>query len=127
MSPTRCVEAGQPIRPGSTKIAESSGWILHSNIEGPDIELDESLRSLLDKMGPCAESLCELEREGYSIVWRCVVATNDLEHDIELDRATLQRLVALPGVLRLDVYDDARLWENKPGDSVKAYEGRGRR
>ena len=111
MPPTRCVEAGEPIRPGSTKIAESSGWNLHSDTEGPDVELDESLRSLLDKIEPCAEALCELEGEGYLVVWRCVVATNDLEHDIELDRATLRRLVALPGVLRLDVYDDGGLWE----------------
>ena len=61
ISPTRCVEPGEPIRPGCTKIAESSGWILHSDIEGPDVELDESLRSLLDKVERCAKALCELE------------------------------------------------------------------
>ena len=88
MSPTRCVEAGEPIRPGSTKTAESSGWILHSDTEGPDVELDESLRNLLDKIEPRAEALSELEGESSLVVWRCVVATNDLEHDIELDRST---------------------------------------
>ena len=41
------------------------------------MELDESLRILLDEIEPRAEALCELEGEGYFVVWRCVVATND--------------------------------------------------
>ncbi len=35
MSPTRYVEAGEPIRPGATKIAETSGWILHATPRVP--------------------------------------------------------------------------------------------
>lgn len=88
---------------GSNEDCRNLGMDPSCDTEGPDVELDESLRNLLDKIEPCTEALCELEGEGYSVVWRCVVATNDLEHDIELDRATLRRLVALPGVLRLDV------------------------
>jgi uncharacterized protein DUF4279 len=113
VSPTRSVEVGEPVRPRSLKIAGNSGWVLDSDTKGPGVELDESLCGLLDKIEPHAQSLSQLEGEGYFVVWRCVVATNDLEHDIELDRATLRRLVALPGVLRLDVYDDGSLWEEQ--------------
>ena len=79
--------------------------------------MKESLRSLLDKIEPAATALHQPESEGYFVVWRGVVATNGLEHDIELDRATLRRLVALPGVLRLDVYDDGSLLEDPPQKS----------
>jgi hypothetical protein len=109
VAPTRCAEAGDPVRPGSSKIAENSRWFLDSDEEGSGVEVCDSLRTLLDLIEPKAQSLWQLDNEGYFVVWRCVAATNDLEHDIEIDRETLLRLVALPGVLRLDVYDDGSL------------------
>jgi len=111
LAPTRYAEAGDPVRRGSSKIAENSGWILHSHVEGPGVEVDDSLGALLDLIEPKAHTLWQLEGEGYFVVWRCVAATNDLEHAIEIDRGNLRRLVDLPGVLRLDVYDDGSLME----------------
>jgi Domain of unknown function (DUF4279) len=84
------------------------------------VELEDSIRSLLDKIEPSAAALRQLEEGGYIVVWRCVVATNDLEHDIELDFATLRRLVALPGTLRLDVYDDGSLPNDSSEETDKA-------
>jgi hypothetical protein len=37
--------------------------------------------------------------------WPCIVGSHGLEHAVELDRHTLQRLLALPGDLWLDVYE----------------------
>jgi hypothetical protein len=40
---------------------------------------------------------------GYTANWFCFIASHVTEHAAELDRQTLQRLLALPGDLWLDV------------------------
>lgn len=114
IAPTSCVESGEPVRPRASKLAENSIWRLGSDTQGESVELEDALCRLLDKIEPKADALRQLEDEGYYVSWRCVVATHDLEHDIELEFATLRRLVALPGRLLLDVYDDGTLSENPP-------------
>lgn len=42
-------------------------------------------------------------RAGYDANWFCYIASHATEHAAELDRKTLQRILALPGDLWLDV------------------------
>jgi hypothetical protein len=44
--------------------------------------------------------------EGYQANWFCYLASHATEHAAELDRQLLQRLLALPGNLWLDVSGD---------------------
>jgi hypothetical protein len=44
--------------------------------------------------------------DGYQANWFCHIASNAPEHAAELDHETLQRLLALPGDLWLDVCGD---------------------
>lgn len=50
--------------------------------------------------------LWELVRAGYGANWFCYIASHATEHAAELDRQTLQRLLALPGDIWLDVCGD---------------------
>jgi hypothetical protein len=51
-------------------------------------------------------ALRQLIHEGYEANWFCSIASHATEHAAELDRLTLQRLLALPGDLWLDVCGD---------------------
>jgi hypothetical protein len=79
----------------------------------PGVELAESLRTLLDRVEHLVDELWKLEGEGYWVNWRCCAETLNVEkhsvveHDIELDRHTLQRLLTFPGDLWLDVWEEA--------------------
>jgi hypothetical protein len=105
--PSRMHEAGEPVSSRSAGRRESSIWLLYSS---PDIEtgteLGEQLGRLLDRLEPVGAALWELVGEGYEADWYCWVASHATEHAVILDRATLHRLLALPGDLWLDVCGD---------------------
>ena len=107
IQPTRALEAGDRVGrgPGATRAA--SAWLLSS---GPVIEagteLAEQLRRLLAVLEPVTAQLWDLARAGYEANWFCYIASHDTEHAAELDRRTMQRLLALPGDLWLDVCGD---------------------
>jgi hypothetical protein len=107
IQPTRALEAGDRVgrRPGATR--DSSAWLLTSS---PGIEagtgLAGQLHRLLAVLEPVAVPLWDLVRDGYEANWFCYIASHATEHAVELDRQTLQRLLALPGDLWLDVTGD---------------------
>ncbi|MFC5382166.1 DUF4279 domain-containing protein [Aquipuribacter nitratireducens] len=71
-----------------------------------DVELTVQLHRVMDRLEPVAEALWEFVRAGHEANWFCYVGSHSLEHAVELDRGTLQRLLTLPGELWLDVYPD---------------------
>jgi hypothetical protein len=79
-----------------------------------ELELAEPLRKLLDRVEHVTAKLWELEEPGYQVNWRCCAETLNVdrhrivEHDIELDRDTLQKLLTFPGDLWLDVWEEAQ-------------------
>jgi hypothetical protein len=107
IQPTRALEAGDPVSSRSARTRDSSAWLLSS---GPgiedDTELTEHLHRLLATIEPVTDLLWELVHEGYEANWFCYIASHATEHAAELDRPTLQRLLALPGDLWLDVCGD---------------------
>jgi hypothetical protein len=107
MSPSKALEAGTRVSRRSAALRDSSRWLLNSS---PRIELgtelDEQLRRLLNLLEPVTGAIWELVHEGYEADWYCWVASHATEHAAILDRATLQRLLALPGDLWLDVSGD---------------------
>jgi hypothetical protein len=107
VQPSEAAEAGTPIGPRTPALRQESIWLLTS-AEGPeaDVELVDQLRRLLDVLEPVADRLWELVEGGYWANWFCYLGSHATEHAVELDRATLQRLLALPGDLWLDVYED---------------------
>lgn len=108
VQPTQAFEAGMPVSPRSAHIRDSSLWLLNSS---PQIEahteVAEHLLRLLAVLEPVAEALWELVNTGYAANWYCWVASHATEHAAELDRATLQRVLALPGDIWLDVCGDS--------------------
>jgi hypothetical protein len=107
IQPTRALEAGDRVgrRPNATR--DSSAWLLTSS---PGIEtgteLAGQLHRLLAVLEPVTAPLWDLVRAGYEANWLCRVASHATEHAAELDRQTMQRLLALPGDLWLDVCGD---------------------
>jgi len=105
--PTRAVEAGDRVgrRPDATR--DTSAWLLSSGagIEEGN-ELAPQLHRLLAVLEPVTAQLWDLARAGYEANWFCYIASHATEHAAELDRHTLQRLLALPGDLWLDVCGD---------------------
>ena len=107
IQPTRAHEAGDPVSSRSAKVRDSSAWLLTSSagIEA-GTELSEHLHRLLAILEPVSALVWELVQEGYEANWFCYIASHATEHAAELDRTTLQRLLALPGDLWLDVCGD---------------------
>ena len=107
IQPTRALEAGDRVgrRPGTTR--DSSAWLLASGsgIEA-GTELAGQLHRVLAVLEPVTDALWDLVRAGYEANWFCYIASHATEHAAELDRQTLQRLLALPGDLWLDVCGD---------------------
>lgn len=105
---TRTVEAGSPISPRIPgRVRTHSAWILKSAPEPEeDVRLPEMLDRLLDRLEPVTTTLWELEQEGYEANWLGLMDVRDGENATELPRSLLQRLIALPGDLWLDVYRD---------------------
>jgi hypothetical protein len=65
------------------------------------------LHWLLTRLEPVTAELWNLVRAGYEANWLCHIASHATEHAAELDRQTMQRLLDLPGDLRLDVCGDS--------------------
>jgi hypothetical protein len=107
IQPTRTFEAGDRVSSRSARTRDSSIWLLSSS-PGTEAstELTEHLHRLLATFEPVIAPLWELAHEGYDANWLCQIASHAGEHAAELDRATLQRLLALPFDLWLDVSGD---------------------
>jgi hypothetical protein len=107
IQPTRAFEPGDPVSSRSSNTRDRSLWLLSSS---PGIqagtELAEHLYRLLAILEPATALLWELAQVGYDANWFCYIASNAAEHAAELDRQTLQRILALPGDLWLDVCGD---------------------
>jgi hypothetical protein len=104
----RAFEADTPAaRRTAPRARGYSLWLISSSPQiEPDVELGEHLRRLLAILEPVTTSLWELAHAGYEANWYCFAASHAAEHAIELDRPILQRLLALPGDLWLDVCGD---------------------
>lgn len=105
--PSKAEEAGAPASRRSAARREASLWLLNSSgcVE-TGTEVGEQLGRLLDQLEPVSAAIWELVREGYEADWYCWVASHATEHAAILGRATLQRVLALPGDLWLDVCGD---------------------
>jgi len=107
IQPTSAHEAGEPVSRRSTAIRDNALWLLRAS---PRIqtanEQGEHLHRLLAVLEPQAAVLWELVEAGYQANWFCYIASHATEHAAELDRRTLQRLLALPGDLWLDISGD---------------------
>jgi hypothetical protein len=68
------------------------------------------LERLLDRLEPVTQLLWALEHDGYWANWLCLLDVEDGEAATEIHRSTLQRLLALPGDLWLDVYSDTETY-----------------
>jgi hypothetical protein len=88
-------------RPGGTRRSGLQIWGGRAAETG--IELGEQLHRLLAILEPVTEALWELVHAGYDANWFCYIASHATEHAAELDRQTMQRILALPGDLWLDV------------------------
>jgi len=107
IQPTRAFEKGDPVSSRSASTHGSSLWLLSSSPEIEDgTELTEHLHRLLATLEPVTAPLWELAHEGCEASWYCWIASHATEHAAELDRPTLQRLLALPGDLWLDACGD---------------------
>lgn len=107
IEPTATGEIGDTIgRRSSARRAESL-WLLSS---GPGIEdgveLAEQLRRLLETLEPVTSALWELTDAGYEANWYCWVESHAMEHATVIDRQLMQRLLALPGDVWIDVAGD---------------------
>ncbi|MCE0540692.1 DUF4279 domain-containing protein [Kineosporia rhizophila] len=109
LTPTSSSEAGSVISSRTPeRKRQHSVWILSSDsdeLQG-EVRLSKMLERLLAQLEPVAATLWELEREGYEATWFAMLDVKDGENATELHRSILQRLVALPGDLWLDVYRD---------------------
>jgi hypothetical protein len=102
--PSRAFEVGDRISRRSQATSDSSAWLLTSSPGVEDgAELAGHLHRLLDDLEPVTAQLWDLVHAGYKANWFCYIASHAAEHAAELDRQTLQRLLALPGDLWLDV------------------------
>jgi hypothetical protein len=103
ITPTSALEAGE--RPGPrSPVRDVSGWWLDSAPRAKEgVELAGHLHRLLNVLEPAAAELGRLVDDGYWANWFCHVESHAAEHAVELDRATLTRLLRLPGDLWLDV------------------------
>ena len=101
--PSRAFEAGDRISRRSQATRDLSAWLLTSSPGIEDgTELAGHLHRLLD-LEPVTAQLRDLIHAGYKANWFCYIASHATEHAAGLDRPTLQRLLALPGDLWLDV------------------------
>jgi len=107
IQPSRALEAGDPVSSRSARTRDFSTWLLRSSTGTEDgTELTEHLHRLLAALEPATAPLWELVHEGYEANWFCYIGSHATEHAAELDRPTLQRVLALPGDLWLDVCGD---------------------
>jgi Domain of unknown function (DUF4279) len=106
LQPSQVFEAGTSTR-RSPHTRDYSLWLLSASGEiERDVDLGEQLGRLLAVLEPVSGPLWDLVGAGYEANWYCWVASHAAEHAVKLDRAVLQRLLALPGDLWLDVCGD---------------------
>jgi hypothetical protein len=105
LEPTKACEAGDPRSRRTLSAHSSSSWQLSTEVED-DMELDAQLRQLLTILEPRAAELWHVVERGYTANWFCYVGSQAAEHAVVLDRELMTRLLALPGDLWLDVYED---------------------
>jgi hypothetical protein len=115
LEPTRTGEAGGRVGRRSTVRRTESLWLISSasGIED-EVELGEQLGRLLAVLGPVAGELWELADAGYQANWYCWVESHATEHALEIERMLMQRLLALPGDLWLDVCGDGEDQDLEP-------------
>ncbi len=107
IAPTSVSEVGEVVGPRGPRLRTRGLWMLSSSTHPEmDVELDASLRLLLDRLEPAAEQLWALAHEGYTMTWWCYLGSHAAEHAAQLDRLTLTRLLSVPGELWLDVYPE---------------------
>jgi Domain of unknown function (DUF4279) len=106
ISPTSSHEIGDQVgHLGGTRT--QSMWTLRSAASPQDkVELADQLRRLLTVLEPVTASLWDLVAGGYMANWFCYLGSGSTEHDAELDRDVLHRLLALPGDLWIDAYPE---------------------
>jgi Domain of unknown function (DUF4279) len=108
IQPTHALEAGDQVGHRTASTRETSAWLLGSAARPEDgTELAAQLHRLLTVLEPVTTHLWDLARAGYEANWFCYIASHVTEHAAELDRQTMQRLLALPGDLWLDVCGDS--------------------
>ena len=108
LQPATAFEADTPVsRRRAPRTRGYSLWLISSSphVE-PDVEIGVHLRRLLSILEPVTVRLWELADAGYEANWYCFAASHATEHAMALDRSILQRLLALPGDLWLDVCGD---------------------
>ena len=82
-------------------------WSLSSGVGPVDgIELQDQFERVLDDLHPLRDRLWKLADAGYTMDWFCYVGSHAAERAVELPRDLMQRLLDLPGVVFLDIYDD---------------------
>ncbi|MBX9246399.1 hypothetical protein ICW40_16515 [Actinotalea ferrariae] len=83
-------------------------WSVCSSASGvaEEVELQEALGRVLDRLEPHAAELWRLVDDGYWANWSCYVGSHATEHTVEMGRPLMGRILQLPGDLWLDVYDD---------------------
>jgi hypothetical protein len=116
VQPTRAGEEGDRVGRRSTARRTESLWLICSapGIE-EGVELGEQLGRLLAVLEPVSGALWELADAGYEANWYCWVESHATEHAVEIDRQLMQRLLALPGDLWLDVSGDEEDEDLQPG------------
>jgi hypothetical protein len=107
IQPTLIGEAGTRVGHRSPAVRANAVWGVSS---GPgiddDVELADQLDRLLVLLEPHTAVLWQLVESGYEANWFCYVASHGAEHAVEIERHLMQRLLALPGDLWLDVCGD---------------------
>jgi hypothetical protein len=115
LQPTEAFEADTPVTRRSSVTRDFSMWILTSS---PGIESGTELATHLDRLltilEPVTQPLWDLIHTGYQANWFCYIASHATEHAAELDRRLLERLLALPGDLWIDVAGDDTDREDTP-------------
>jgi len=107
IKPTRAFEAGHPVGRHPAATRQRSLWLLTSSpgVEAGS-EIADHLHRLLAVLEPATAAVWELARAGYDANWLWCIGSHPTEHAAELDRQTMQRVLALPGDLWLDVHGD---------------------
>jgi hypothetical protein len=107
VQPTLIGEVGTRVGRRSRVVRAGAVWGVSSGAGiDDDVELADQLDRLLGLLEPHTAALWQLVESGYEANWFCYVASHATEHAVEIERHLMQRLLALPGDLWLDVCGD---------------------
>ncbi|AZI56889.1 DUF4279 domain-containing protein [Nakamurella antarctica] len=104
IAPTKSRESGEPTTTRQT--ARSSSWSLPTGEPEDDVELSTQLETLLGILESRSNELWELSALGYRARWWCYAGSYAAEHAVEVSRALMGRLLAVPEERMLDFYND---------------------